>query len=72
RKSVMELERSDWDRVMNINITGPFLCTKHGARIMKAQGSGKIVNVSSVWGLVAPSKGLQVPYTVSKHAIIGL
>ncbi len=72
RKSVMELERSAWDHVININVTGPFLCTKHAARIMKSQGNGKIVNISSVWGLVAPSKGLQVAYTVSKHAIIGL
>ena len=41
RKSVMELERSAWDHVMNINVTGPFLCTKHAARMMKSQGSGK-------------------------------
>lgn len=72
RKSVMELDRADWDRVMNINLTGPFLCTKHAARVMKAQGSGKIVNISSVYGLVAPSKGLQIPYTVSKHGVIAL
>ena len=72
RTSVMDLQRADWDRVMDTNITGPFLCTKHAARRMKAQGAGKIVNISSVWGLVAPSKGLQVPYTVSKHALIGL
>jgi len=72
RKSVMELERSDWDHVMNINLTGPFLCTKHAARMMKAQGSGKILNIASIWGLTAPSKGLQVPYTASKHAILGL
>jgi 2-deoxy-D-gluconate 3-dehydrogenase len=72
RKSVMELERSAWDHVMNINVTGAFLCTKHAARMMKSQGAGKIVNISSIWGLVAPSKGLQVAYTASKHALIGL
>ena len=72
RKSVMELERAEWERVMNINLTGPFLCTKHAARVMKAQGSGKIINISSVYGLVAPSKGLQVPYAVSKHGLIAL
>jgi 2-deoxy-D-gluconate 3-dehydrogenase len=72
RKSVMELERSDWDRVMAINLTGPFLCTKHAARRMKAQGSGKIINVASVYGLTAPSKGLQVAYTASKTGVIGL
>jgi 2-deoxy-D-gluconate 3-dehydrogenase len=72
RKSVMELERSDWDRVVAINLTGPFLCTKHAARRMKAQGSGKIINIASVYGLTAPSKGLQVAYTASKHGVIGL
>lgn len=72
RTSVMDLELSAWHRVMNVNLTGAFLCTKHAARAMKAQGSGKIINISSVYGLVAPSKGLQVPYTVSKHGLIGL
>lgn len=72
RTSVMELERAAWDRVMNTNLTGPFLCTKHAARVMKAQGAGKIINISSVLGLIAPSKGLQVPYTVSKHGVIAL
>ena len=72
RKSVMELERRDWDRVIAINLTGPFLCTKHAARRMKAQGSGKIINIASVYGLTAPSKGLQVDYTASKHGVIGL
>ena len=72
RKSVMELERTDWDRVVAINLTGPFLCTKHAARRMKQQGSGKIINIASVYGLTAPSKGLQVAYTASKHGVIGL
>jgi 2-dehydro-3-deoxy-D-gluconate 5-dehydrogenase len=72
RKSVMELERSDWERVLAINLTGPFLCTKHAARKMKAQGGGKIINIASVYGLTAPSKGLQVAYTASKHGVIGL
>lgn len=72
RTSVMDLELADWNRVMNVNLTGAFLCTKHAARVMKTQGSGKIINISSVYGLVAPSKGLQIPYTVSKHGLIGL
>lgn len=72
RKSVMELSLAEWERVMSINLTGPFLCTKHAARVMKSQGSGKIINTSSVYGLVAPSKGLQVPYAVSKHGLVAL
>ena len=72
RKSVMELDRAAWDHVMNTNLTGPFLCTKHAARVMKSQGRGKIINIASVYGLVAPSKGLQVPYAVSKSGVIAL
>jgi 2-dehydro-3-deoxy-D-gluconate 5-dehydrogenase len=72
RASVLEHERADWDRVMAVNVTGPFLCTKHAARVMVEQKSGKIINISSVYGIIAPSRGLQVSYTVSKHALLGL
>jgi NAD(P)-dependent dehydrogenase (short-subunit alcohol dehydrogenase family) len=72
RTSVLDLELSAWNRVMNTNLTGPFLCTKHAGRMMKSQGSGKIINISSILGLVAPSKGLQVPYSVSKSGVIAL
>jgi 2-deoxy-D-gluconate 3-dehydrogenase len=72
RRSVMELERSEWDRVIAVNLTGTFLCTKHAARQMTAQRSGKIINIASVYGLTAPSKGLQVAYTASKHGVLGL
>jgi 2-dehydro-3-deoxy-D-gluconate 5-dehydrogenase len=72
RKSVMELDREAWDHVMAVNVTGVFLCTKHAARVMAKQRSGKIINISSVYGMVGPSKGLQVAYTASKHAVIGL
>jgi 2-deoxy-D-gluconate 3-dehydrogenase len=72
RASVMELDRATWQHVIDTNLTGAFLCTKHAARRMKSQGAGKIINVSSIYGLVAPSQGLQVAYTVAKHAVIGL
>lgn len=72
RASVMELELTAWQQVIDTNLTGAFLCTKHAARQMHSQGRGKIINISSIYGLIAPSKGLQVAYTVSKHALIGL
>jgi 2-deoxy-D-gluconate 3-dehydrogenase len=72
RGSVMELDRAAWQQVIDTNLTGAFLCTKHAARHMQARGSGKIINIASVYGLVAPSKGLQVAYTAAKHAVIGL
>ena len=72
RASVMELDRATWQRVIDTNLTGAFLCTKHAARRMRQQGAGKIINIASIYGTVAPSKGLQVAYTVAKHGLIGL
>jgi NAD(P)-dependent dehydrogenase (short-subunit alcohol dehydrogenase family) len=72
RASALELSRVDWDRVIATNLTGPFLCTKHAARAMTERGGGKIINIASAYGLVAPSKGLLVAYTASKHGLIGL
>src|SRR5262249_44725893 len=64
--------RATWQRVIDTNLTGAFLCTKHAARHMRRQGAGKIINIASIYGVVAPSKGLQVAYTVAKHGMIGL
>jgi NAD(P)-dependent dehydrogenase (short-subunit alcohol dehydrogenase family) len=72
RASVIDLDRADWQRVIDTNLTGAFLCTKHAARRMRDRGSGKVINVASVYGLVAPSRGLQVAYTVAKHGLVGL
>ena len=72
RISVLEMELSEWERVLATNLTGAFLCTKYAGRVMASQGSGKIINISSVYGIMAPSKGLQVAYTASKHGLIGL
>ena len=41
-----------WNRVMSVNSTGTFLGTKHSARIMAPLGSGSIINISSIWGIV--------------------
>jgi 2-dehydro-3-deoxy-D-gluconate 5-dehydrogenase len=70
--SVMEFDLAIWRHVLDVNLTGAFLCTKHAAREMTAKGSGKIINIASMYGLMAPSKGMQPAYAASKHAIIGL
>lgn len=56
--------------VFDTNVLGTLLGTKHALRVMEPQGSGAIVNVSSIYG----QKGfpLNAPYVASKHAIIGL
>src|ERR1700761_4278716 len=59
-----------WDRIMAVNLTGPMRLTKAAAPIMKAQGRGRIVNISSVAGL-SPT-GSSIAYAVSKAGLIHL
>lgn len=56
-----------WERILHSNATGPFLCSRAVAPIMKQQGGGRIVNISSVAGL-APT-GSSIAYAVSKAAL---
>jgi NAD(P)-dependent dehydrogenase (short-subunit alcohol dehydrogenase family) len=62
--------REDFDRVIAINLRGVWSCMKFELRQMRKQGSGAIVNCSSIGGLVgAPGRGT---YHAAKHGIIGL
>lgn len=47
---ILDVKIEDWRRVIDINLTGLFICAQAGARIMVAQGGGRIVNLSSVNG----------------------
>lgn len=59
-----------WARVININLTGVFLCLQQEIRQMLTQGGrGTIVNLASIYGLVG-SRG--APYVASKHGVVGL
>lgn len=59
-----------WDKIMAVNLTGPMRLTKAVAPIMKAQGRGRVVNISSVAGL-GPT-GSSIAYAVSKAGLIHL
>lgn len=59
-----------FDRIMNVNVKGVWLCMKYEIRQMLKQGGGVIANTSSVAGLVGAP--LQPIYAASKHAVIGL
>lgn len=60
----------EWDRVMNVNLRGQFLCMKHELELMQKQGFGSIVNLSSILGKVAYA---QAPaYVAAKHGLVGL
>jgi 3-oxoacyl-[acyl-carrier protein] reductase len=59
-----------WNKIMAVNLTGPMRLTKAVAPVMKAQGRGRIVNISSVAGL-SPT-GSSIAYAVSKAGLIHL
>lgn len=62
---------AEWQRVIDVNLTGVFLCLQHELRQLVAQGrGGAIVNVSSGAGLVAAPG--QPQYTAAKHGVLGL
>ena len=65
-----ETEEAQFDRIMNVNVKGTWLCMKYELRQMHKQGSGVIVNTASVAGLVgAPTQPI---YAASKHAVVGM
>jgi NAD(P)-dependent dehydrogenase (short-subunit alcohol dehydrogenase family) len=64
-----QLGLEDWHRLMNINLTGVFLCMKHQMRAMKGKG-GAIVNMSSGDGIIG--QPYAADYVSSKHGVIGL
>ena len=59
-----------WDKIIAVNLTGPMRLTKAVAPIMKAQGRGRVVNISSVSG-IGPT-GSSIAYAVSKAGLIHL
>jgi NAD(P)-dependent dehydrogenase (short-subunit alcohol dehydrogenase family) len=68
--TVLETSDEDWSRVLAVNLTGPFLTTRATLPLMLDRGSGVIVNIASVGGLVGLAR--QAAYCASKAGLIGL
>jgi NAD(P)-dependent dehydrogenase (short-subunit alcohol dehydrogenase family) len=70
--AVDEVDLADWQAVVDVNLTGVFLCAQHAVRMMKAQTprGGRIINNGSISAHV-PRPG-SICYTATKHAITGL
>lgn len=67
---IIELTAEDYAATFETNVLGTFLCLKHELRVMQAQGSGSIINLSSTMGSRgAPGAAF---YAASKHAVEGL
>jgi 3-oxoacyl-[acyl-carrier protein] reductase len=69
-KPFMELSLDEWQRTLDVNLTGIFLCTRAVLPGMIARGSGRIINISSVSGLRPILR--QSAYCASKHGVNGL
>jgi len=67
---VHKLELADWNKIMAVNLTGPFLLIKAVAPIMKGQGAGRIINISSVAGF--RPHGSSIAYAVCKAGLVHL
>ena len=65
---VKDLEQRDWDRVMDVNLTGTFLCSRAAVRNMLPRSSGVIVSMASISGKEGNAN--MAPYSVSKAGVI--
>ena len=71
RKTSLDITLEEWERVLGVNLTGLFLCSRVAARTMQAAGGGAIVNLASIMGF---SGGLfpNPAYQASKGAVVNL
>lgn len=67
---VAEVDMGDWITCMNINLVGAMYCLQEAAKIMSAQGSGSIINMSSLMGI--QGYPMRSAYVASKFALIGI
>ena len=70
RTRTHDYDEAEWARVMDVNVTGVWLSMKYEIEQMLVRGGGAIVNLSSIYGLVAAAG--TAAYTASKHAVAGL
>ena len=69
-KTLLKMELGQWQAVLDVHLTGTFLCTQAAAEPMKTQGSGRIVNTTSISGLLGNFG--QSNYSAAKAGIYGL
>ncbi|MBQ9266814.1 MAG: 3-oxoacyl-ACP reductase FabG [Clostridia bacterium] len=67
---LQDVTMEEWNNLMAVNLNGVFYCTQEVLPDMIAKHSGKIINISSIWGMVGAAN--EVAYSTSKAAIIGM
>lgn len=65
-----DVSEEEWNNVIDTNLKSVFLCSKEALKIMISNHSGKIINITSMWGVTGGS--CEVVYSASKAGIIGL
>ncbi|MBI1916268.1 MAG: SDR family oxidoreductase [Planctomycetes bacterium] len=70
RVTIDEFPREEWDRILAVDLTGVYLVSRAVGRVMRAQGSGRIINIASIAGLV-PLR-LQCAYIAAKAGVVNL
>ena len=68
--SIEKIKDEDWDNIYNINLYGPFVLTRAISKIMKKNKYGRIVNISSIFGVISREK--RAAYSSTKSGLIGL
>jgi len=69
-KLFTEITQEDWKNMIDVNLSGTFNCTQSVLKHMIKNKSGKIINISSIWGITGAS--CEVHYSAAKAGIIGL
>tara|TARA_B100001250_G_scaffold404844_1_gene421399 strand:- start:55 stop:795 length:741 start_codon:yes stop_codon:yes gene_type:complete len=67
--SIDKIEEDDWDWINHVNLRGAYILTKCISKVMKKKSKGKIVNISSIYGVV--SKAKRAAYSTTKWGLIG-
>ena len=70
KKPFYQLPEDEWDKIMAVNVKGPFLCSKAVFPAMKEQGKGKIINIASAAAFVGGSQFIH--YIASKGGVVSL
>lgn len=70
QKLFLDISEQEWDMMMDINLKGVFNCTQSVLKYMLMQKKGKIINISSIWGMVGAS--CEVHYSTAKAGVIGM
>lgn len=70
RSEFLKSTTEDLDFVIDLNLRGPYICAREAGKIMKAQGGGKIINISSLMSVLG--RATIQPYNATKFAINGL